>query len=60
MAQQQAKVDQMRTLVQLKQKQLDALKVRAGIDGVLVDLPCKWGSTFSPEPCWRRWWNPII
>src|SRR5881275_1425402 len=36
MAQQQAKVDQMRTLAQLKQKQLDALKVRAGIDGVLV------------------------
>ena len=33
------KVDQMRVLAQLKQKQLDALKVRAGIKGVLVDLP---------------------
>src|SRR6266700_4105351 len=38
MAEQQAKVDQMRTLSQLRQKQLDDLKVRAGIDGVLVDL----------------------
>src|SRR6202042_1302289 len=31
MAEQQAKVDQMRTLAQLKQKQLNDLKVRAGI-----------------------------
>jgi HlyD family secretion protein len=48
MAQQQAKVDQMRTLAQLKQKQLDALKVRAGIDGVLVDLPLQVGQHVSP------------
>ena len=34
LAEQQAKVDQMRALAELKQKQLDALKVRAGIDGV--------------------------
>ena len=34
MAQEQDKVDQARTLAELKQKQLDALKVRAGIDGV--------------------------
>ena len=33
----------MRTLAQLKEKQLDALKVRAGIDGVLVDLPLQVG-----------------
>src|ERR1700722_1533139 len=32
MAQEQDKVDQARTLAELKQKQLDALKVRAGID----------------------------
>jgi len=48
MAQQQAKVDQMRTLAQLKQKQLDALKVRAGIDGVLVDLPLQVGQHVTP------------
>lgn len=48
MAVQQAKVDEMRTLAQLKQKQLDALKVRAGIDGVLVDLPLQVGQHVLP------------
>jgi multidrug efflux pump subunit AcrA (membrane-fusion protein) len=36
---QQAKVDQARAMYQLKQQQLDALRVRAGISGVLTDLP---------------------
>jgi HlyD family secretion protein len=45
---QQAKVDQMRALAALKQKQLDALKVRAGIDGVLVDLPLQVGQHVTP------------
>jgi HlyD family secretion protein len=35
---QQTKVDQARALLGLKQKQLDALSVRAGISGVLVEL----------------------
>jgi len=48
MAQEQAKVGEMRTLAQLKQKQLDALKVRAGIDGVLVDLPLQVGQHVLP------------
>jgi len=48
MAVQQAKVDQMRTLAQLKQKQLDALRVRAGINGVLVDLPLQVGQHVLP------------
>jgi multidrug resistance efflux pump len=48
MAQEQAKVDEMRTLAQLKQKQLDALKERAGIDGVLVDLPLQVGQHVLP------------
>jgi multidrug resistance efflux pump len=48
LAEQQAKIDQMRTLFELKQKQLDALKVRAGIDGVLVDLPLQVGQRVSP------------
>lgn len=36
---QQAKVQQAQALLGLKQKQQDALSVRAGIEGVLVDLP---------------------
>jgi RND family efflux transporter MFP subunit len=48
MAEQQARVDQMRALAELKQKQLDALKVRAGIDGVLVDLPLQVGQHVLP------------
>jgi HlyD family secretion protein len=36
---QQAKVDQARAVYQLKQQQLDALRVKAGISGVLTDLP---------------------
>jgi len=48
LAQQQAKVDQARTLAALKQKQLDALRVRAGIRGVLVDLPMQVGQHVQP------------
>ena len=48
LAQQQAKVDQMRALAELKQKQLDALRVQAGIEGVLVDLPLQVGQHVLP------------
>src|ERR1700730_9502163 len=48
LGEQQARIDQMRTLAELKQKQLDALKVRAGIDGVLVDLPLQVGQHVLP------------
>jgi HlyD family secretion protein len=48
MAEQQAKVDQIRALAELKQKQLDALKVAAGIEGVLVDLPLQVGQHVLP------------
>src|SRR6266480_406139 len=48
LAEQQAKVDQIRALAELKQKQLDALKVRAGIEGVLVDLPLQVGQHVVP------------
>ncbi len=48
LAEQQAKVDQIRALAVLKQKQLDALKVRAGIEGVLVDLPLQVGQHVLP------------
>jgi len=47
-AEQLAKVDQMRALAELKQKQLEALKVRAGIEGVLVDLPLQVGQHVLP------------
>jgi HlyD family secretion protein len=48
LAQEQAKVDQARTLAELKQKQLQALRVRAGIDGVLVELPLQVGQHVQP------------
>ncbi len=48
LAEQQAKVDQVRALAALKKKQLDALQVRAGIDGVLVDLPLQVGQHVQP------------
>lgn len=48
LAEQQAKVDQMRVLAELKQKQLDALKVRAGIDGVLTEMPLHVGEHVLP------------
>ena len=48
LAQEQTKIDQMRALAELKQKQLDALKVRAGIEGVLVDLPLQVGQHLLP------------
>src|SRR5246127_2144576 len=44
----QAKVDQARAMYGLKQQQLDALRVRAGIDGVLTDLPMAVGKQVTP------------
>jgi RND family efflux transporter MFP subunit len=44
----QTKVDQAKALLALKQKQLDALSVRAGISGVLVDLPHQVGEHVAP------------
>jgi multidrug efflux pump subunit AcrA (membrane-fusion protein) len=44
----QTKVDQAKAVLALKQKQLDALSVRAGIDGVLVDLPHQVGEHVAP------------
>ena len=42
----QAKVDQLRALESLKRKQLDALNVRAGINGLLELLPVEVGQKF--------------
>jgi RND family efflux transporter MFP subunit len=48
LAEQQARVEQMRALAELKRRQLDALRVRAGIDGVLTELPLQVGQRVSP------------
>jgi HlyD family secretion protein len=48
LAVQQTKVDQAKAILALKQAQLDALSVRAGIDGVLVDLPHQVGEHVAP------------
>jgi RND family efflux transporter MFP subunit len=48
LAVQQTKVDEAKALLALKQKQMDALSVRAGISGVLVDLPHQVGEHVDP------------
>jgi RND family efflux transporter MFP subunit len=48
LAVQQTQVDQARALFQLKQQQLAALHVTAGISGVLVDLPHQVGEHVAP------------
>jgi multidrug efflux pump subunit AcrA (membrane-fusion protein) len=45
---QQTKVEQAQAMLALKQKQQDALSVRAGISGVLVDLPHQVGEHVDP------------
>ncbi len=47
LAVQQAKVAQAKALAELKQQQLDALTVRAGISGVLTDLPLAVGQSVT-------------
>ncbi len=48
LAAQQAKIDQQKALYQLKKSQLDALHVRAGIDGVLQLVPVEVGQHVTP------------
>ncbi len=48
LAVQQAKVDELRALAQLKQTQLQRLRVQAGVDGVLVELPLQVGQHVLP------------
>jgi HlyD family secretion protein len=45
---QQAKVEELRALFQLKKSQLEALRVRAGITGVLQELPLQVGQRVTP------------
>jgi HlyD family secretion protein len=48
LAAQQARVDQQRALYQLRRSQLDALHVRAGINGVLQLVPVEVGQHVTP------------
>jgi HlyD family secretion protein len=48
LAAQKAKVEQLRALYDLKRQQLDSLKVRAGISGVLQELPVEVGQEVAP------------
>ena len=48
LVQEQARVDQMRALAELKQKQLNDLRVRAGIEGDLVEVPLQVGQHVLP------------
>ena len=45
---QKAKVEQARAMYQLRNEQLQALKVKAGTDGVLQELPLKEGQWVTP------------
>lgn len=48
LAAQRARVDQTRALYQLRRRQLESLKVRAGIPGVLQELPMQVGQRVTP------------
>ncbi len=48
LAAQKAKVEQARAMYELRRQQLDSLKVQAGADGVLQDLPLKEGQWVTP------------
>lgn len=48
LAAQRARVDQMRALYSLRQRQQESLKVRAGIPGVLQELPMQVGQRVTP------------
>jgi HlyD family secretion protein len=45
---QRARVDQMRAMYELRRRQVDSLKVRAGISGVLQELPMQVGQRVTP------------
>jgi HlyD family secretion protein len=48
LAAERARVEQMRALYRLRREQVDALKVRAGIDGVLQQTPVEVGQEVTP------------
>ena len=48
LAVQQERVSQLRTMAALRRSQVDALRVRAGIDGVLQQMPIEVGQSVTP------------
>lgn len=48
LAAQRARVEQMRGIFDLRKRQVESLKVRAGIPGVLQDLPVQLGQSVTP------------
>jgi HlyD family secretion protein len=48
LAAQRARVDQAHTLYELRRRQLDSLKVRSGLGGVLQELPVEVGQRVTP------------
>jgi HlyD family secretion protein len=48
LAAQRARVDQMHALHNMRRRQVDSLRVRAGIDGVLQELPVQVGQRVTP------------
>ncbi len=48
LAAQRARVDQMRAMHELRRRQVDSLKVRAGIPGQLQELPVQVGQSVTP------------
>ncbi len=60
LAVQQAKIDQMRALVDLKRKHLEGLKLRAGIDGVLNELPVQVGQRLVAGTTLAKVANPNL
>jgi HlyD family secretion protein len=60
LAAQQAKIDEQKALYQLKQSQVDALHVRAGIDGVLQLVPVEVGQHVTPGTNLARVADPKV
>ena len=60
MAAQQAKIDEQKALYQLKKSQVDALHVRAGIDGVLQLVPVEVGQHVTPGTNLARVADPKV
>ncbi len=60
LAAQQAKIDEQKALYQLKKSQVDALHVRAGIDGVLQLVPVEVGQHVTPGTNLARVADPKV
>jgi len=58
LAVQQERVSQLRALAALRRSQVDALRVRAGIDGVLQQMPIEVGQSVTPGTNLARVSNP--